>query len=91
MPDDHVTKEQLAVILYMYGQSMGMENVFGAYSGMEGYVDVSPWAAASVDWAVKNGVMTHNVYNGQSLQVPASRADVAEMLYNYVKYVCADK
>ena len=56
-PDESVTREQLAAILYRYAGWKGCDvetaDVAAADAG-----DISDWAAGAVGWAVGNGVIT---------------------------------
>ncbi|WP_243414360.1 S-layer homology domain-containing protein [Pseudoflavonifractor phocaeensis] len=46
---------------------------------------VSEWASAGVRWAVSNGVISGKGNNVLDPQGSATRAEVAQMLYNYSK------
>lgn len=57
-PEDPVTREQLAAILYRYAQSKGCVLPEGA--GLSGYADganVSSYAVTAVKWAVAEGIL----------------------------------
>ena len=76
-PDDAVTIEQIAVILWNYSGNpapTGNANEVGEHSG---------WAANGLSWAVANGIFDGLAY--QSVTAPASRAQTAQMLMNYLK------
>lgn len=82
-PDDNVTREQLAVMLYRY---VGEPEV-DAEMGMAGFNDVdaiSEWAATAMRWAVQNGILVGK--DGAMLDPAgnATRAEVATMLQRFV-------
>lgn len=84
-PDDAVTREQLAVILYHYAQLKGYDtSVSGDLSAFHDGASASDWAVEALEWAVSHGVMAGK---GGSLLDPtgtAQRAEVTQMLMNYL-------
>ena len=56
-PDDLLTREQLAVILYAYGGYLGLELPEGDVAFQDGE-QVSAWALPAAQWAVANGLIT---------------------------------
>ena len=59
-PDDTVTREQMAAILYRYAQYKGYDTAQGG-DGLAGYADagdVSGYAQEAMAWAVDAGVLT---------------------------------
>ena len=80
-PDSPITREQLVVMLYRY---MGEPAVSGSSLGrFSDSGNVSGWAAQAMSWAVANGVV--NGSNGAlNPQGSATRAEVAQMLMNFV-------
>ena len=80
-PDAPITREQLVVMLYRY---MGEPAVSGSSLGrFSDSGTVSDWAAQAMSWAVANGVV--NGSNGAlNPQGSATRAEVAQMLMNFV-------
>ena len=82
-PDDAVTREQLAAMLYRYAQYKKAD--VSASASLSSYGDaqtVSGWATSAMQWAVSSGII-----NGiDSNLVPAgkaTRAQVATMLMRY--------
>lgn len=81
-PDDSITREQMAVILYRYA---GLPNV--SSEALKNYTDaeqISPWAYQALSWCVENDIM---VGNGDGTIAPATtiiRAEAAAMLMRYV-------
>lgn len=77
-PDSHITREQLAVMLYRYA---GEPETGG---GLEGFVDavaVSTWAGDALRWAVEQGIVTGKEGARLDPQGLATRAEAAAMLY----------
>ena len=58
-PDDPVTREQLAVILYRYAQYKGQNTGTGvaALNGFDDASQVSAWAVDAMVWAVSGGLI----------------------------------
>jgi exo-1,4-beta-D-glucosaminidase len=83
-PDANITRESLAVMLYRYAKSIGMEVAQG--EGLASFSDassVSDWAVEAMSWAVDAGVLQGS---GGRLNPGgnASRAEVATMLMRFV-------
>ena len=83
-PNDDITREQLATILYRYAQSKG-QGFTGAWMFLLDYPDaseISSWADEAMHWCVMNEII-----NGKDGKlVPggdASRAEAATMLMRY--------
>lgn len=80
-PNDPITREQLAVIFWRYTGSP-------AYSG--GTLDftdtgrISSYAKDAVGWAAANGIISGKGGGVLDPQGPATRAQVAQMLKNYL-------
>jgi hypothetical protein len=83
-PDAPVTCEQTAVILSKYAGYKGIE--FEAKSISPSTTGVSEWAKDSVVKTGKAGIITKQNTNGYNYKSSATRADVASMLCNFVKY-----
>ena len=84
---DPVTREQLAVILYRYAQSLDMDVTgradLSAYSDRD---QVSDWAQDAMEWCVSSGIA--NGSDGRlDPQGNASRAEVAAMLMRLVAVI----
>ena len=84
LPDDTLTREQLAVMLYRWLVS----DDDGGAMGLAGYDDagkISAWAYNAMGWAVRSGLI-----NGKSEQMiypgdPVTRAELAVILQRAVK------
>ncbi len=80
-PNDNITREQLAVMLYRYAGSPA------AGGSLDGFADagkVSGYAQNGLVWATANGVMSGKGGGMLDPQGLATRAEVAQMLYNYL-------
>ena len=84
-PNDPITREQLAVMLYRYAQKQG-EGFTGAWAFPLDYADaeqVSAYAYEAMCWMTMNGVI-----NGRdgllAPQGTAARAELAAMLTRFV-------
>jgi len=86
-PNDSITREQLAAILWRYAKHNGEDVSVGENTNILSYTDafsISEYAYAPMQWACGAGVM--GGYPDGSLQPrgTASRAHVAQMLKNYL-------
>ena len=79
-PDDPVTREQIAAILWRYAGSPAAES--GTDFADEG--GISAYAAQAVDWARANGIVNGVEDNRFLPQSSATRAQVATILRNYL-------
>ena len=82
-PEDPVTREQLALILYRYLAWKGTDPSAGITDRLGEYIDterISPWALEAMRWAVYAGVVRGT--DGQTLspRAGATRAQAAAML-----------
>lgn len=84
-PNDEITREQLAVMLFRYAQLLNMST--GGRDSLTGFSDtasVSPWAQDAVAWAVDSGIIS-GLPNG--MLAPSritTRAEAAAMLQRFV-------
>ena len=79
-PDDPVTREQIAAILWRYAGSPAAES--GTDFADEG--SISAYATQAVDWACANGIVNGVEDNRFLSQSSATRAQVATILRNYL-------
>ena len=82
-PNDAVTREQLAAMLYRYGQYKKADVSASADLGsFNDAASVSGWATSAMQWAVGSGII--NGIDGNLAPVNhATRAQVATMLMRY--------
>lgn len=79
-PDDSITREQLAVMLWRYA---GNPTTHGTLSGFTDQGKVSGYAVDALRWAVEKGILSGK---GNGILDPAgkaTRAEAAVMLYHY--------
>lgn len=84
-PNENVTREQLAVILYAYDGKPGIAEGELAFPDAE---DISDYAVEAITWAVQNGIMSGKDVNGTLYLEPkgrATRAEAATMLMQYLE------
>ena len=84
-PDDIITREQLATILYRYEQYKG-GGFTGAWMIRMDYVDladVSDWAYEAMCWMNMNGIVNGKPGKVLDPKGSATRAEAATMLYRY--------
>lgn len=84
-PDDNLTREQLAVMLYRYARYMGYENLESEdYSRFEDADCVSLFAKEAMQWAVAHRMITGD--NGKlNPQGESSRAVCAAIITRFMK------
>ncbi len=86
-PGANVTREQIAVFLYRYAKHIGMDVSIGQTAQphtFDGEDIVSPWAMTAMVWANNRGIMK-GTGNGMEPQAQATRAQVAQILYNFAQ------
>jgi hypothetical protein len=87
-PNDPVTREQLAKIIFGYARFKGVNTL--AAVDLNKYPDadrVSEWAVSYMQWAVGSGLITGSDENGVAYLLPqgnASRAQVATIVCRYL-------
>ena len=85
-PNDPVTREQLAAILYRYTQYKGWSTT-AASGSLKGFADaasVSSYAVDAMNWAVDEGLLK-GANNELSPKSNATRAQVAAIIHRYLK------
>ncbi|GAA6394688.1 hypothetical protein I4100191B2_21700 [Clostridiales bacterium] len=86
-PNDPITREQLAAILYRYAQNEGYKTSQSG-KGTEGYLDassISSYAVKAMDWAVNAGLLSGKGNNTLAPTAGATRAEVAQIFMNFCK------
>ena len=81
-PEGTITREQLAVMLYRYAGSPEVSADALTFADAD---LVSDWAVDGVRWAVSNGILSGKGNNTLDPQGNATRAEIAQMLYNFSK------
>ena len=88
-PEDSVTREQLAAILYRYAQAKGYDTTQGGMAVREfsDSASISDWAQTAMSWAVNAQVLSGKGKGVLDPQGTATRAEVAQMLMNFGEHV----
>ena len=85
-PEDNITREQLAAILWRYAGSPGSSHSLDAFTDAG---QISDWAMDAMRWANENGVLNGD---GSGHLIPrgnATRAHVAQMIQNFLENIGA--
>lgn len=92
-PNDPITREQLAAILYRYADYKGYGVSIGKKADLSGYADaasISDWAVSAFQWACGAGIIGGS--DGKlTPQGAATRAQTAAMLYRFCESFRAEK
>lgn len=86
-PNDHVTREQLAAILYRYARYKGYDVSVGEDTNILSYEDaltVSDWAVSAMQWACGSGVINGTSESTLSPKDTATRAQIAAMIMRFL-------
>lgn len=86
-PNDAITREQFATILYRYAKWLGYS---ASGSSLAGYADgssVSSWAKDAMSWAVKNSIVTGVTTTRLNPTGTATRAEAAQMLMSFYSHL----
>jgi len=89
-PDDNITREQLAVMLYSYA---GSPEISEAALDFPDTKAISDYAVKAITWAVQNGIMSGKDANGTLYLEPkgqATRAEAATMVMQYLEIYLDD-
>ena len=89
-PNDNVSREQLATILWRYAKYKGTDKIPASKINLGIYLDaehISSWAYDGMQWAVNAGLITGVGNDKLSPETDASRAQVATMLMRYGKNI----
>lgn len=87
-PNVPMTREQLAVVLYRYAQYLGRDTSKAAeLNEFADRGDVSGYARDAMAWAVAEGLLTGVGGSRLAPTAPATRAQVAEILYRFLRAV----
>lgn len=88
-PDDPITREQMAVIMYRYAAYAGYDTSSGNTAVFDSFPDkgsVSSYALEAVKWATRNALI--NGSDGKLLPKSiASRAQVAQIIFNFCQKI----
>ncbi len=86
-PDDEITREQLAAMLYNYAKYKNIDVSVGENTNILSYddaFDISDYAYEALQWAVGDGIMGGMTESTIAPQNLATRAQVAAMLHRFL-------
>ena len=87
-PDNAITREQMAAILYRYAQFKGYDVT--ASNDLDSYTDasqISAYATAAMQWANAEGLITGSTSTTLNPQGNATRAEVATILMRFCENI----
>jgi uncharacterized repeat protein (TIGR02543 family) len=92
-PNDPITREQFATLLYRYTQLSDAGNgtpraASPTDANLSAYTDaenISGWARDGMSWAYANGLITGRTPTTLAPQIPATRAEAAMLLQRYLE------
>ncbi|MDD6265330.1 MAG: S-layer homology domain-containing protein [Clostridia bacterium] len=85
-PDKGVTREQLALFMQKFASYCGHSTSSGA--DMSRYTDfesANDWAKEALKWAVSENIISGTGSSTLSPKKPATRAQIAQVLFSYIK------
>ncbi|MGN1115123.1 MAG: S-layer homology domain-containing protein, partial [Candidatus Ornithomonoglobus sp.] len=87
-PDDNITREQIAAIMFRYAEYKGYDVSVGKDTNILSYTDaesVSEYAIASVQYAVGAGLIKGKSDTTLNPQDNATRAEIAAILQRFLE------
>ena len=87
-PNDAITREQLAAILYRYATYKAYDTT--ASGNIDSFTDgnaAADWAQTALIWAADKGIMQGDEAGLLNPTGTATRAEVAQMLLNFSKII----
>ncbi len=85
-PNDTITREQLAAILYRYADFKAMDVTTGENTNILSYddsLDISAYAASALQWAIAEGLITGRSESILAPTAGATRAEVSTVLMHF--------
>ena len=88
-PNDAVTREQMAAILYRYAQYKGVDvtKTSGSLAEFTDAASISDWAQEAMSWSVGAGLVSGMGDGTVSPKTDTTRAQVATLLMRYHEFV----
>ncbi|SMC34615.1 S-layer homology domain-containing protein [Papillibacter cinnamivorans] len=87
-PENPVTREQLAIMLWNYAKYMGYDVSVGEDTNILSYddaFDISDCAYPALQWACGAGIMEGDGYGNLNPGDPASRAEVSQLIAGFIQ------
>ena len=87
-PDDNITREQIAAIMFRYAKYKGYDVSVGEDTNILSYTDaesISEYAIASMQYAVGSGLMKGKTETSINPQDNATRAEIAAILQRFLE------
>ncbi|MBR5157660.1 MAG: S-layer homology domain-containing protein [Clostridia bacterium] len=88
VPNDNITREQIAAIMFRYAQYKGYDLSAGENTNILSYDDfsaVSEYAISSIQWALGSGLMKGKSASTLNPKENATRAEAAAILERFIK------
>ena len=89
-PNDNVTREQLAAMMYRYAQYKKVDVSVGEETNILSYDDafsVGSWAVPALQWSVGSGLMGGRTASTLDPKANATRAEVATVIWRFATKV----
>ena len=87
-PNNAITREQIAAIMYRYAQAKGYDVAIGTVTNINGYEDVntiSSWAVDALKYTVGTGIMKGKTESTLNPQDKATRAEAATVVMRFIE------
>ena len=84
MPDLNVTREQMLVIVYNYAKYLGKTTDVIVRLNYDDKAEIHDWAEKAVGYCTARKLISPDENNNIRPTDPATRAEVAELLMNFV-------
>lgn len=83
-PDENITREQMALIIYRYAKMQGYDvNPKADISSFKDADDTSDWAVDAISWAISKGIINGTSKDSLSPQSTATRAQIAAIIMRF--------
>lgn len=89
-PEEPITREQMATILYRYACMMGKCDVYEGPSYLDSFTDgdkVSRFAKVAVNWAVDTGIITGDPNGAMRPKDSAKRSEMVTIAVRFIEYL----
>ncbi len=87
-PDDNITREQIAAIMFRYAKYKGYDVSVGESTNILSYTDaesISEYAISAMQWACGSGLMKGKTETSINPQDNATRAEIAAILQRFIE------